>query len=709
MKNKKNDKVSVCISSVNESYLRDTINSLLHQADKFYLYLINYSQELANEIQKIAPNKIEYIIHSGYGSAGKFYFSDKLSGYALHVNEGVVYPRGYVGKMIDGIERYHRKAIVSFHGLALGGQIVKCNQKSDSDTFVHVAASGCSGYHTDTIKVSIQNFPSSKDTDLYFSLAAQKNKTPIVVLSHEEGWVKDASSDMTDGRFYEQAQRCEGWKLYSIKLVKQHPIGIEVDVVMLSYTKDKQIYEMTKNAISSLRGSQKEVKFNVYLIETNKKFDKDFPKGYDANVIIPKQEFNFNKFLNIGFSKCKSKYIVATNNDVIFEGGWLSEMVNAMGEHNLDSACPFWKEWFEARPEISVPSPVWLGYNVGEQVFGYCVVMKKEVLKKIGEFDEKFKFWFQDNDYAKQLQNHGFRHALVKDSIVNHLGGVSHKFLDEEKQFEFKNGMKKVYDKKYQDVKASAIITNWNESHVSVESARRLLAEGIEVIVVDNGSDDNSGKLFKEFGSQIKYVRLNDNYGSSIARNLGVCLASHERTFLIDGDILYVPDTIRKYSLVMDMFPDAAIIGYYDYERSQKNNGHWSGTLSRSDADEKMGVITKINCWYPMAWTQYGLFRTDVLREVRFPSHPPFNSFGWGYEDDYFFYAMRAKGWKSYSVNAPNYYHDKNFGRRELKKRGLSDMYKERRKAFCERWGLSVENYEVTVGWIEKKYININL
>lgn len=708
MKSKKNE-ISVCISSANEGLLRDTITSLLHQADKFYLHLTNYSRESANEIQKIAPNKIEYVIHGGRGSSGKFYFNDKLSGYILYADEGIIYPKDYAIKLVDGIEKYQRKAIVSFHGLALGSQVVRYNQKSESDTFVHIAASGCSGHHSDTIKISTKDFPSSKDADLYFSLAAQKSKIPIVALSHNENWIKGDASDMTDSRIYEQAQRCEGWKLYSIKLVNQYPIGAEVDVVMLSYTKDEKIYEMTKNAISSLRNSQKGVKFNVYLVETNKKFSKDFPKGYDADVIIPKEEFNFNKFLNIGFAKCKSKYVVASNNDVVFENGWLSTMVNAMGEHNLDSACPFWKEWFEAKPDIKISSPVWLGYSVGEQVFGYCVVMKKEVLKTIGKFDEKFKFWFQDNDYAKQLQSHGFRHALVKDSIVNHLGGVSHKFLEGEKQFEFKNGMKEVYDKKYQGIKASAIITNWNESHVSVESARRLLAEGIEVIVVDNGSDDGSDELFKEFGSRIKYVRLNDNYGSSIARNLGACFASNSRTFLIDGDILYVPDTIRKYSLVMDMLPDAAIVGYFDYDRSVKNNGHWSGTLDKKEADERIGTITKINCWYPMAWTQYGLFRTDVLREVKFPTEPPFNSFGWGYEDDYFFYAMRAKGWKSYSVNAPNYYHDKNFGRRELKKRGLNDMFKERRKAFCERWGLSIEDYEVTAGWIEKKYINVNL
>lgn len=498
---------------------------------------------------------------------------------------------------------------------------------------------------------------------------------------------------------------------------RRHKTGV-VDVVMLSYTKSRDIYDMTTKAISTLRSSQPQMTFNVFLVETNKNLLKEYPSGYDAKVIIPKEDFNFNKYINIGLEKCKSDLIIMVNNDVVFEQSWLSCILDAMHEYDIDSASPYWKEWFQQR-DISIPSDVWIGSKVGEQVFGYCIVAKKKVIKKIKRFDEQFEFWFQDNDYAMQLDRYGFKHGLIRKSIVNHLGAVSHDLIESHSAYRMKEGMRDVFNKKYnskpylsmmmKDVKASAIITNWNESHVSVESAKRLLKEGIEVIVVDNGSDDNSDKLFRAFGDSIRYIRLNNNYGSSIARNIAVCYASNDRTFLIDGDILYVPNTIRKYSAVMDMFPDAGIVGYYDYDRSQRNSGHWSGTLNKEEADKAIGTITKINCWYPMAWTQYGLFKTSMLKEVKFPVTPPFNGFGWGYEDDWFFYAMRAKGYKSYSVNAPNYYHDKNFGRRELKKRGLKDMYSERRKTFCDRWGLSVEGYEISVGWIEKKYIDVNI
>jgi GT2 family glycosyltransferase len=56
---------------------------------------------------------------------------------------------------------------------------------------------------------------------------------------------------------------------------------------------------------------------------------------------------------------------------------------------------------------------------------GWCLVVKKEALDKIGLFDEQFDMYYQDNDYAKILEKNGIKHALVKDSIVCHLKSVN--------------------------------------------------------------------------------------------------------------------------------------------------------------------------------------------------------------------------------------------------------------------------------------------
>jgi len=226
----------------------------------------------------------------------------------------------------------------------------------------------------------------------------------------------------------------------------------EVDVIMLSYTKGtvnninirkritQSIYEMTKTAIQSLRESENDFKFNVYLVETNNNFHSEYPLGYNANVIIPNIPFNYNKFINIGLKSCKNDYVVMTNNDVVFGKNWFSIIKSAMEENNSYSACPYYMESDEI-PDICE------GYEGNKQVLGYCIVAKKEVIDSIGEFDERFDFCYQDFDYAMQLKEKGFRHILVKKSIVRHLGQKSHHLLVNAEHST--SGLKKTYDEKY--------------------------------------------------------------------------------------------------------------------------------------------------------------------------------------------------------------------------------------------------------------------
>lgn len=250
--------------------------------------------------------------------------------------------------------------------------------------------------------------------------------------------------------------------------------------------------------------------------------------------------------------------------------------------------------------------------------------------------------------------------------------------------------------KKITNPKISAIVLNWNESHVSVETVERLLAENIEVVVIDNGSTDESPEKFKKFGSKIKLVLLNHNYGSSIGRNLGIDMVESDFTMLIDGDILYVPDTIKAYAQILMDYGDCACVGYFDWEH-RKKTGWAHGTKDKALADAKMSPITQIGNWYPMAWTQYGLFRTDVLKKYRFISAPPFNEAGYGFEDDWFYREFLAGGWKSFHVDKPFYYHDAHHALKALRKTN-EEKVEERKKLFYERWGkgtLSVDIIEM--------------
>jgi GT2 family glycosyltransferase len=233
----------------------------------------------------------------------------------------------------------------------------------------------------------------------------------------------------------------------------------------------------------------------------------------------------------------------------------------------------------------------------------------------------------------------------------------------------------------------NALILNWNESHISVDSASLLLNEGVKTIVVDNGSEDGSVDKFKKrLGKDITLIALDKNYGSSVGRNVGIELVNRKYTFLLDGDILYVPGTIAAYQKILEEFEDAACVGYYDYVR-RVLDGSAHGTNSREKADQAMSDFDKISNWYPIAWTQYGLFRSEILKKYKFPTVPPFDNYGYGFEDDWLYHQFRADGYESLHVDKPLYYHDAHFSVRELARQGLPNMVKERKAVFEKHWG----------------------
>lgn len=226
----------------------------------------------------------------------------------------------------------------------------------------------------------------------------------------------------------------------------------------------------------------------------------------------------------------------------------------------------------------------------------------------------------------------------------------------------------------------TAIVLNWNTLNVAKDSIRRLKRE-VPVIVVDNGSTDGSREYFKTHHPEVTYILLDKNCGNSVARNKGIDLVKTKYYFLIDGDILYVPNSIKILEEVLDKHIEAGICGVYNGQ-SVLTFG-FNGTPNRDEAEIKAQATPPYK-GFPMAWTQYGLFR---LTKQRFAEKPPFDGPGMGYEDSYFYHEMKANGLESYFIERPLYYHDAHSGARELKEAKLPTREKERREAFEAKWG----------------------
>lgn len=189
-------------------------------------------------------------------------------------------------------------------------------------------------------------------------------------------------------------------------------------IVILSNTANINYFNLLKNCIDSINTKQ----YQVIVVETNSKLkNKNIP--LNAKFIFPEKEFNYNEFLNIGIRKARDHKYVLANNDIVFQPGCLEEIEKKLDTY--DSVSP---QDIDLHKDISEDI---LGIKVGYHVLGYCIAITQSTLNTIGEFDEKFKFWYQDNDYCNNLKKHKLCHALLSNAKIQHFKGQSHNLLQD--------------------------------------------------------------------------------------------------------------------------------------------------------------------------------------------------------------------------------------------------------------------------------------
>ncbi len=96
----------------------------------------------------------------------------------------------------------------------------------------------------------------------------------------------------------------------------------------------------------------------------------------------------------------------------------------------------------------------------------------------------------------------------------------------------------------------SVVIPVYNRRSLIAATVASALAQtrpGVEVIVVDDGSTDDSADVVEEtFGGLVRVVRLAVNRGRSAARNEGVAVARGALVAFLDSDDLWSPDKLAR-------------------------------------------------------------------------------------------------------------------------------------------------------------------
>jgi glycosyltransferase involved in cell wall biosynthesis len=110
----------------------------------------------------------------------------------------------------------------------------------------------------------------------------------------------------------------------------------------------------------------------------------------------------------------------------------------------------------------------------------------------------------------------------------------------------------------------SAIIPTYNRSRdlriaVGTALAQTYPASALEIIVVDDGSTDDTAAVVGELGDRVRYLKK-PNGGVSSARNHGMAAARGDYLALLDSDDEWLPTHVAEQAEFLDRHPDFGLV-----------------------------------------------------------------------------------------------------------------------------------------------------
>ncbi len=141
--------------------------------------------------------------------------------------------------------------------------------------------------------------------------------------------------------------------------------------------------------------------------------------------------------------------------------------------------------------------------------------------------------------------------------------------------------------------KISVIIPVYNTEEYLKECLDSIIEQtlkNLEIIIVNDGSTDNSKEICEEYASKDNRIKIiyQKNQGAAIARNKGIAMAKGEYLYFLDSDDYIAADMLEKMlNKIEQEQADICICKYYDVNANKK--------ISLSEISLRTQLIPKKN------------------------------------------------------------------------------------------------------------------
>jgi glycosyltransferase involved in cell wall biosynthesis len=167
-------------------------------------------------------------------------------------------------------------------------------------------------------------------------------------------------------------------------------------------------------------------------------------------------------------------------------------------------------------------------------------------------------------------------------------------------------------------IKISVVIPNYNNATTLGRAIESILAQTFpahEIIVIDDGSADDSAEVAAAFGDAVRYVRQ-ANAGVSAARNHGARVATGNWLAFLDADDIYLPDRLAAHARWIEREPDIDFL-FADQEFRTPEGELLQHAIDASASGRSLLARHRGATDIPMRREDFGHFIADGFAEIR--------------------------------------------------------------------------------------------
>jgi glycosyltransferase involved in cell wall biosynthesis len=192
----------------------------------------------------------------------------------------------------------------------------------------------------------------------------------------------------------------------------------------------------------------------------------------------------------------------------------------------------------------------------------------------------------------------------------------------------------------------SIIIPVYNAQETIAETLDSIIAqsyENIEIIVVDDGSTDQTAQVVSSYGSRVLYYYQNNSGGCAVPRNIGIMHSSGEFICFMDADDIMVSDRIALQVDFMERNYHVGLV-FCDYRNFNEDGLYWESHFQTCprlwpQLKDKNELLLENPCAL-LAQENFGIAGSFLIRRTILKFESGFESILKACEDFHFFYRL---------------------------------------------------------------------